>query len=162
MQFVEKIDKPVNSLGVAFITICCSKGKVQLPFLKDPSDYFNKIMFDRNVLEYKKFMENISSYNMIFSFTSIGGKVNRTTNNNRNPYIHRLDGQNYHLVGSLLLIEGYKYKFAQLYIHDIYNKKIENKISASRYNLFIDYRCLCSLLITNFCQHSNMFYKLII
>jgi len=44
-------------------------------------------------------------YNLLFAFTSLGGKVDRSINNGTGPYVIRLNGQNYHRIGSFLLIE---------------------------------------------------------
>ena len=48
----------------------------------------------------------------LFAFTSLGGKVDRSVNNGIGPYVFRLNGQNYHRIGSLLPIEGEKPTFA--------------------------------------------------
>ncbi|XP_012847965.1 PREDICTED: uncharacterized protein LOC105967922 [Erythranthe guttata] len=66
---------------------------------------------------------------MIFSFTSLGGKVQTSINNGSGPYTFLFNGQNYHLLGSLLPEEGIRPKFAQLYIFDTENE-IQNRIDA--------------------------------
>ncbi|KAL7145491.1 hypothetical protein ABFS83_07G088000 [Erythranthe nasuta] len=68
---------------------------------------------------------------MMFSFTSLGGKVQTSINNGSGPYTFLLHGQNYHLLGSLLPEEGTRPKFAQLYIFDTENE-IQNRIDAVR------------------------------
>ncbi|XP_012850810.1 PREDICTED: uncharacterized protein LOC105970521 [Erythranthe guttata] len=68
---------------------------------------------------------------MMFSFTSLGGKVQTSINNGSGPYTFLLHGHNYHLLGSLLPEEGTRPKFAQLYIFDTENE-IQNRIDAVR------------------------------
>lgn len=53
---------------------------------------------------------------MIFSFTSLGGKVNISINKGAGPYVFNLHGQNYHLLGSLLPKEGIAPKFTIIYV----------------------------------------------
>ncbi|KAL7132310.1 hypothetical protein ABFS83_12G064800 [Erythranthe nasuta] len=79
----------------------------------------------------KHFQENVRSYNMMFSFTLLGGKVQTSINNGSGPYTFLLHGHNYHLLGSLLPEEGTRPKFAQLYIFDTENE-IQNRIDALR------------------------------
>ncbi|XP_012828012.1 PREDICTED: uncharacterized protein LOC105949272 [Erythranthe guttata] len=79
----------------------------------------------------KHFQDNIRSYNMMFAFTSLGGKVQTSINTGAGPYTFLLKGQNYHLLGSMLPEEGARRKFAQLYIFDTENE-VRNKIDAVR------------------------------
>ncbi|XP_019184562.1 PREDICTED: uncharacterized protein LOC109179508 [Ipomoea nil] len=59
------------------------------------------------------------------------GRVDRTVNKGGGPPVFRLNGQNYHLMGSLLPQEGKPPHFAQLYIYDTNNEQI-NRINAVR------------------------------
>ncbi|KAM0064560.1 putative helitron helicase-like domain-containing protein [Helianthus debilis subsp. tardiflorus] len=68
----------------------------------------------------------------MFSFTSMGGKIDSSINKGKAPYIFRLSGQNYHSIGSLLPTNGSKPKFSQLYIYDT-----ENEVS-NRQSIFCD------------------------
>ena len=65
----------------------------------------------------------------MFSFTCLGGKVDRSVNNGIGPYVFHPNGQNYHRIGSLLPIEGEKPTFTQLYNYDIDNE-IGHRIDA--------------------------------
>jgi hypothetical protein len=76
-----------------------------------------------------KFRVGIRLYNSLFAFTSLGGKVDYSVNRGSAPYVFRLNGQNYHKIGSLLPVDGEKPKFAQLYIYDTDNE-IGNRIGA--------------------------------
>nr|KAJ0215911.1 hypothetical protein LSAT_V11C300113940 [Lactuca sativa] len=102
-------------------SLCCGYGKVELPPLKEaPSSYKN--LYRSVDSKSKHFMKNIRRYNSMFSFTSMGGKVNSSINRGNAPYIFRLSGQNYHSMGSLLPIGGSRPKFCQLYIYDTENE----------------------------------------
>ncbi|XP_031101822.1 uncharacterized protein LOC116005720 [Ipomoea triloba] len=79
----------------------------------------------------KQFLHNIRTYNNMFCFTSIGGRIDNNVNKGGGPPIFRLNGQNYHLMGSLLPEEGSAPHFAQLYINDIANE-LQNRINAVR------------------------------
>lgn len=63
------------------------------------------------------------------SFTLIGRKINNKINKGRAPYCFRLQGQNYHLVGSSVSVDGSSPKFCKLYIYDIKNK-VDKRINA--------------------------------
>ncbi|XP_016173713.1 uncharacterized protein LOC107616245 [Arachis ipaensis] len=98
-------------------TVCCSKGKIQLPYLrKSPDLLYNFINgHDRKSLYFQK---NIRSYNNMFAFTSLGGKVLDSVNDGSGPPQFIIIDQNYHRIGSLLPDPGQKPKFEQLYIYD--------------------------------------------
>lgn len=69
----------------------------------------------------------------MFSFTSMGGVVDKEINTSKGPYVFRLHGQNYHHIGTLLPEGTDKPRFAQLYIYNTENE-VDNRISASRCN----------------------------
>ncbi|XP_048503649.1 uncharacterized protein LOC104906819 [Beta vulgaris subsp. vulgaris] len=108
--------------------ICCQKGKVRLPLLKEPPQYL-KSLLDPNSGTSTKFKDCIRAYNSIFAFTSMGGEVDRKINRGRGPYIFRILGQNYHKIGSLLPPDGEQPRFTQLYVHDPSNE-VRNRISS--------------------------------
>ena len=58
------------------------------------------------------FRENIQLYNMMFSFISMGGKIDSRINNGKSAPIFILHEENYHSIGSLLPVEGSTPKFA--------------------------------------------------
>ncbi|WJX28646.1 DNA helicase [Trifolium repens] len=74
----------------------------------------------------------IWSYNNMFSFTSLGGKVESRLNDGVGPPQFVISGQNYHRIGSLLPVDGQSPKFAQLYIYDTQNE-INNRLSHFRF-----------------------------
>ncbi|RID60231.1 hypothetical protein BRARA_F03402 [Brassica rapa] len=79
----------------------------------------------------KHFQKNTRSYNMVFSFTSLGGKVDKSVKKGRGPQMLVLHGENYHLMGSLTPPEGGYAKFGQLYIVDTENE-VQNRSNALR------------------------------
>src|SRR5688572_5756524 len=108
------------------------QGKTQLPKLKYPPETLHNLLFGDRNSKSKHFIENIRAYNMMFSFTSMGGKVDKEVNKGRGPYVFKIGGQNYHRIGSLIPVTGASLKFSQLYIYDTQNE-IDNRIEALRY-----------------------------
>lgn len=114
-------------------SICCNYAKVQLPKLKDaPPTYKN--LFRSTDSKAKYFIDNIRRYNSMFSFTSMGGRVDKEVNKSRGPYVYRISGENYHRLGSLLPPDESQPKFSQLYIYDTDNE-ISNRQHIFRYIL---------------------------
>lgn len=62
----------------------------------------------------KHFQRNTRQYNIVFSFTSLGGKVENSIAKGPGPQMFQLHGEKYHLTGSLLPDEGDYAKFCQL------------------------------------------------
>ncbi|GJU07763.1 DNA helicase PIF1, ATP-dependent [Tanacetum coccineum] len=56
-------------------------------------------------------------------------KTDHSVNSGRGPYTFRINGQNYHRMGSLLPAEGVPSRYAQLYFFDMQNE-IRNRMSA--------------------------------
>jgi len=70
----------------------------------------------------------------MFSFTSIGDKVQSSVNDGFGPPQFILLGENYHRIGSLLPKSGSTPKFTQIYIYDTQNE-VSNKVSHFEYVL---------------------------
>ncbi|XP_071708564.1 uncharacterized protein [Rutidosis leptorrhynchoides] len=108
-------------------SLCCLKGKISLPeFTKSPP----KLLLDLYIKKHPKskhFIENLRQYNLIFAFTSMGGKVDTSVNRGRGPWTFRIRGQNCHLLSGLVLSEGKTPKYSQLYIYDTTNKAANRK-----------------------------------
>ncbi|KAM0067482.1 hypothetical protein Hdeb2414_s0002g00061811 [Helianthus debilis subsp. tardiflorus] len=68
----------------------------------------------------------------MFSFTSMGGKVDSSINSGKAPYVFRIIGQNFHTLGGLVPAPGKDPKFSQLYIYGT-----DNEVS-NRKRLFSD------------------------
>ncbi|KAL6572226.1 hypothetical protein OROMI_013184 [Orobanche minor] len=127
MWYEERSEKSKNPLYPKF-SHCCFKGKIQLPLLKEPP------LLLRNLLNgvdprSTNYINNIRAYNMMFSFTLMGGKVDTSVNKGRGPYVLKIQGANYHRIGSLLPQSGSYPKFSQLYIYDTDNE-VTNRINA--------------------------------
>ncbi|WVZ71971.1 hypothetical protein U9M48_020498 [Paspalum notatum var. saurae] len=116
--------------GLSF-GICCKQGKVKLPPLKKPPTYLEQLLRYDGRGEPSNHRHNIRYYNSMFLFTSMGGHIDHEINRQGGgPYVFRLNGQNYHQIGTLLPKEESNPKFAQLYIYDTENK-VQNRIRAS-------------------------------
>ena len=110
--------------------LCCQQGKVRLPPLKEPPAFLKKLLRKGNGRRSKNYLKNIRLYNSMFAFTSMGEKVDKEINNRSGPYVFKMNGQNYHRIGTLQPEEGDKPRWAQLYIYDTENE-VRNRISAS-------------------------------
>ncbi|XP_057430406.1 uncharacterized protein LOC130723394 isoform X2 [Lotus japonicus] len=130
LWYQERSEKTRDSTSPDF-SICCMKGKILLPYLADSPSLLYNLLTDNDPRS-RHFLENIRSYNNMFSFTSIGGKVDCGLNDGRGPPQFVISGQNYHRIGSLLPSEGDSPKFAQLYIYDTRNE-IHNRMKHFRY-----------------------------
>jgi len=90
--------------------MCCREGRIKIanPSLPEPlADLYYSD--DRRS---KYFLENIRSFNSMFSFTSMGGRIDTSMNDGNGPPTFVLNGKNYHQIGSLLPMEGKDPKFA--------------------------------------------------
>ncbi|XP_071738697.1 uncharacterized protein [Rutidosis leptorrhynchoides] len=111
-------------------SMCCGQGKVELPEIPNPPLLFTRLYQNKHQKS-KSFMKYVRAYNNMFSFTSMGGKIDKSVNNGRGPYVFRLSGQNCHLTGSLLPNDGCNPKFSQLYIYDTENE-VHHRMNAAR------------------------------
>ena len=126
----ERLKKSMHSANPKF-SLCCRKGKVQLPTLPDPPEFLRHLLFDFEARQSKNFLSQIRMYNMMFAFTSPGAKFDSEFNSRRGPPTVRIQGQFCHRIGSLLPGDGEAPKFAQLYIYDTENE-IQNRIQGVR------------------------------
>ena len=102
-----KFEKETDSL-------CCSKGKIQLDEFPQPQTFLQHLYegIDRNG---KHFLANIRKYNSAFQMTSFG--CNEVSMAGFNPSF-RIQGQVYHLIGSIVPTQGESHKFSQIYFID--------------------------------------------
>ncbi|KAG7599001.1 Nucleic acid-binding OB-fold [Arabidopsis suecica] len=114
----KKVRKPI-------FTQCCLQGSVKLPFLHNQPELLFALLTNDDDMS-RHFRENIRAYNMIFSFTSLGGKCDNSVTAGRGPNMFQIQGENYHQIGSLIPGEGEFPKFSQLYIVDTENE-VENR-----------------------------------
>ena len=106
--------------------LCCAYGKVHLPNFKETCLEYQSLFKSLDERS-KHFLLNIRRFNSMFSFTSMGGKVDSKINRGNAPYVYRISGENYHTLGSLLPKKGGEPKFAQLYIYDTDNEVCNHK-----------------------------------
>ncbi|KAK7323502.1 hypothetical protein VNO77_26978 [Canavalia gladiata] len=132
MWYPERLNKRYNTPNPKF-GICCGQGKVNLSNLKNPPPGILLNLLYNNDHRSRHFIQNIRSFNMMFSFTSMGAKIDRTVNDGNGPPIFVLCGENYHRIGSLLPLPMDAPKFSQLYIYDTANE-VANRISVVSMN----------------------------
>lgn len=111
-------------------SLCCSDGKVSLAYLQQPPKLLKSLLTGQHRLS-KHYRENIRAYNSMFSFTSMGGKIDHSINQGRGPYTFRMGGQNCHRIGTLLPDGEARPKFCQLYIYDT-EEEVRNRKNAIR------------------------------
>ncbi|CAN7083734.1 unnamed protein product [Brassica oleracea var. botrytis] len=120
MWFGERLNRRLKTPNPKF-SLCCMQGQVQLPLLKQPPEVLKNLLNGDDKLS-KHFQRNTRPYNMVFSFTSLGGKIDRSVRKGKGPNMLVLQGENYHLIGSLQPPNGNDAKFEQLYIVDTENE----------------------------------------
>ncbi|GKB35962.1 putative PIF1 DNA helicase/replication protein A1-like protein [Tanacetum coccineum] len=132
-------------------SLCCGRGKVMLPTaLKNPPKLLMDLI-NRKHAKSTNFIDNIRRYNSMFAFTSMGGKQDKSVNTSRGPYCYRIQGMNYHRMGSLLPDKGKPLMFSQLYIYDTKNeikikiKFISNGEGASSGKKKIDHQLITEI-----------------
>ncbi|XP_067936872.1 uncharacterized protein [Watersipora subatra] len=92
--------------------ICCNNGKVRLrPFSEDIPPVLTRLFQGANP-DSEHFFGNIRKYNSCFQMTSFGAKTIDEPGFNPN---FKVQGQIYHLIGSLLPIPGEQPQFLQIY-----------------------------------------------
>lgn len=111
-------------------SLCCMQGKIVLPLQIRPPETLHNLLHGGSARS-RYYLENIRTLNMMFSFTSLGGKIDNSINRGSGPSIFRMYGQNFHLIGSLLPAPGQSPKFAQLYIYDTENE-VTNRVRVMR------------------------------
>jgi len=67
LLYEERSDKCKRLKQVDF-SLCCQKGKVQLPLLKKPPQFLQKLLKGEDTTS-QHFLQYIRSYNNMFSFT---------------------------------------------------------------------------------------------
>jgi len=99
-----------SSIGNPRFNLCCQSGQVSLLLLPLSPPYLESLLSTQQLLD------KIRIYNLMFSFTSIRGRIDNTVNDGRSAYVFRISGSNHHKIGTLLPPSGFIPKFAQLYI----------------------------------------------
>lgn len=127
----ERINKKKgNSKNLTF-SMCCLQGKIQLPTMRPPPPGLYHLYMDKKSVRSRNFIKNIRQYNNMFSFTSMGGKIDHSKNGGGGPYCFSLSGMAYHSIGSLVPPDGARPVYSQLYVYDTENE-VQNRIDAVR------------------------------
>ncbi|XP_074310503.1 uncharacterized protein LOC141646530 [Silene latifolia] len=127
MWFDERKDKRRGTRRPKF-SLCCSDGKVELAFLQDRFELIKLLLTGQHRFS-NHYRENIRAYNSMFSFTSMGGKIDHSIIQGKGPYMFRMGGQNCHRIGTLVPTGDARPKFCQLYIYDT-EEEVQNRKNA--------------------------------
>ena len=91
--------------------MCCCNGKIKLDQLQRPPEPLNGLLCGTDNRS-KEFLQAIRTYNNAFQMTSFGAHI--VSEGNFMPTF-KIQGQCYHLAGSLLPVDGNQPKFLQIY-----------------------------------------------
>ncbi|GKB88151.1 ATP-dependent DNA helicase PIF1 [Tanacetum coccineum] len=127
MWYEERTNKGNRAIKPAFL-LCCQEGKVLLPKFKETPLPLNRLLNFQDLVTVK-FKDQIRVYNGMFCFTSFGARIDHSINTGRGLYTFRINGQNYHRIGSLLLAAGFQPRYVQLYFFDTHNE-VRNRMFA--------------------------------
>src|ERR1044072_4900423 len=83
LWYDERSEKSKKPLKPNF-SICCMKGIVRIPNLDDPPKLLANLLNGEDPMS-NHFLDNIRTYNSMFAFTSIGGKVKTDINDGGGP-----------------------------------------------------------------------------
>lgn len=131
MWYGERIDRKTRTKKNPIFSLCCGQGQVKLPMLRESPLVIKELLYGKDEKS-RYYQKNLRALNMLFSFTSLGGKVDRSSPNGVGPKTFTLQGENYHLMGSMKPDEGDSAKFSQLYIVDI-ETEVDDRDSIMRY-----------------------------
>lgn len=133
MWYEERTRKNCKPRNPRF-SMCCTQGRIVLPSYEDPPQPLHDLFQNKDPRS-NFFLDNLRSFNSMFAFTSLGGKVHTKINAGRAPPVFVLNGENYHRMGDLLPLPGDEPKFAQLYIYDTDNE-VANRMRVVGYESF--------------------------
>ncbi|RZB91521.1 hypothetical protein D0Y65_023783 [Glycine soja] len=105
MWYQESTRKNRNQANPKY-SLCCSMGRIHLPFLKNPPMLFQQLLCEEESCESKNYQQNIRAYNMMFAFNSPGAKIDTSLLKGKGLAIYKIHGQSCHLIGSLLPMPG--------------------------------------------------------
>lgn len=92
--------------------MCCSAGKIKLPFLQEPPEALSRLLKDQST-ESTHFLNNIRKYNSSFQMTSFGADKDVVQPGFSPTFC--IQGQIYHKIGSVLPTEDHDPVFLQIY-----------------------------------------------
>ncbi|KAI9117769.1 hypothetical protein K1719_011184 [Acacia pycnantha] len=79
MWFAERL-KGVKKNEMPQFGICCCNGKIIVPLLRRPPKELEELFFNKHSMQSKFFLKNIRTYNNMFCFTSMGGRIDHSIN----------------------------------------------------------------------------------
>jgi len=106
----------------SIFTLCCQKGKVSLPHLRN-SPYFQELIGNSQSenraarLRSKNYLDNIRQFNSAFAMVSSESHLDE--NITHGIYNFKIHDAFYHRVGPLIPQEGRDPKYAQIYMYDV-------------------------------------------
>ncbi|UYV72470.1 hypothetical protein LAZ67_9003273 [Cordylochernes scorpioides] len=100
--------------------LCCKKGRVSLPAIESPPEPIFSLLSGLHPLS-KSFLLHIRRYNSIFQMTSFGAR--QVVEQGYMPTF-KVQGQVYHVIGSLLPEPDSEHKFLQIYFIDNYESQV--------------------------------------
>ncbi|KAJ3702052.1 hypothetical protein LUZ61_005757 [Rhynchospora tenuis] len=115
--------------GTPRYNLCCRGSRVCLPPIEDPPEPLASLLDPTNGPESVHFIASIRTYNSMFSFTSMGVRIDHQINAGPGPYVFRVSGQVCHRIGSLTPPESQRPSYAQLYFYDTSNE-VQNRIAS--------------------------------
>ncbi|KAF8079930.1 LOW QUALITY PROTEIN: hypothetical protein N665_0990s0007 [Sinapis alba] len=133
MWYGERLDRKTRTKKKLIFSLCCGHGQVKLPMLRESSLIIKHLLYRKDEKS-RYYQKNLRALNILFSFTSLGGKVDRSIPNGVRPKMFQLQGKNYHLIGSMKPDFGDSAKFLQLYIIDIETEVDDRDSVMSKYN----------------------------
>ena len=72
--------KDSSSGQIKIYPLCCKKDRIKLPFLQPTPPFLDALLSNNKNPLLKNFKENIRMYNCMFSFPSMGGKIDSEIN----------------------------------------------------------------------------------
>ncbi|XP_069965797.1 uncharacterized protein [Bactrocera oleae] len=104
--------------------ICCSGGKVRLDPIEQPPEPLQSLLCGDHIYS-QHFLNNIRRYNSAFQMTSFGAK--EANEGNFMPTF-KVQGQVYHLIGSLLPKNNQRESFLQIYFLSDYKQQRDTRL----------------------------------
>ncbi|GJX92956.1 hypothetical protein Tco_0347542 [Tanacetum coccineum] len=127
MWYKERNNKGYRAVNPTF-SLCCQEGKLLLPKFKE-TPLLLDTLHDFKDPGTSKFRDQIRVYNGMFFFTSFSTRIDHSINTGRGVYTFRINGQNYHRIGYVLLASDIQPRYTQLYFFDTHNE-VRNWMSA--------------------------------
>lgn len=149
LMWKNEVHTGIININSKFST-CSAQGKIQLPFITDPSDLIKQLLS-----EAKHFLHRIRAFISCLAFASLGVKEDILPP--KGPYTFRIRESVYHRIGHLFPEIGENPKFTQIYIydtdHELSNRLVWNTVLAR--HILLKYKKYC-MNVTLLLLASNM------